>query len=84
EAQRSENQRGESAAFNCAGRVVAVQEQPLDERGEPWLPLKGPKISGAEFSDNGQWVPVSPGLYYGFEQAGQVELRRIGIQDNEA
>lgn len=85
EAHRSDTQRGESAAFDCAGRVVAVQEQPLDADNKPWIPLKGPRISGIEFtSDSGQWLPVSPGLYYGFEEAGQVELRRVGIQDNEA
>lgn len=71
--------RGESAAYVCDGRIVAVQVQPLDERGELWSPQPGPRIDNAETSRPGQWVPVDPGVLFAFEAADDIEVRRIGV-----
>ncbi|MEM7675837.1 MAG: hypothetical protein AAF449_07525 [Myxococcota bacterium] len=81
DAQTTGPDRGETSAWNCGDRVIAVQRQVSNASGEPWRLRTTTTLANNELTAPGRWSPSNAGAWYISEpQAGELRLRRVLVE----
>ncbi len=73
--------RGETAAWDCGGAIVAIQDAAVDAEGEPWAIERAARLVGLEPGARDAFAPATLGAFYAADGPDGARLRLLQAGD---